>query len=328
MDGKRSSQAAQVAEKLMAIPLLAALLWSALLPPARICPPAWRWGCEGWAWAQGQSQVSTTPAQVGQLNVLFLGVDGRQLLMACVLTISPPKGPSPSSLSPAASHAAAVGRTDFSRAHQLPLDPGQLLSLPDRSTLPHLAQRRAIAVFVPTHALISGNPGQGRVMRLADLYREFGAEAVRGAVETLLGIKTHFYVRIEQAILPEAERILGPLDVDGEKIPLSRLFTLEPSPKDDRILGALAQRLSHPGSYFVYLPHLVIVASKYVATDFLPTPTNLWLYFQVAAAVDSTSIPKILIRGHPAQVRDQNVWELDLAHLRQVRQLLGPSPPI
>lgn len=297
-----------------------------VLGPLLLAP--WGWSCPGWAWAGEQTAPLVTSNQVGRLNVLFLGVDGRQLLMACVLSISPPQGEFPPASKATSANNLGLGSTHELHLNPNQLHPNQLPQLLDLSNLPHLAQRRAIAVFVPTNSLVSGHQDQGRVMRLADLYREFGVPAVRGAVETLLGIKTHFYVHIEQAILPEAERILGPLDVDGEKIPLSKLFTLEPSPKDHRILGALAQKLSHPGSYFAYLPHLVIVASKYVATDFIPTPTNLWLYFQVAAAVDATSIPKILIRGQPAQVRGQAVWLLDPAHLRQVRQLLGPSSPI
>ncbi|KKM10760.1 hypothetical protein SY88_11765 [Clostridiales bacterium PH28_bin88] len=181
--------------------------------------------------------------ETDNLNVLFLGADGDQLLMTAVYSIN--------------------YKEDF----------------------------RSGAVFFPVRTALD------RTSPLESVFREAGPKALVPLLEEALSVDIAYYVRIDRRVLSEVKKFVNPIVVDGQEVELENLFTMEISPRDDRILGALLAELTRPRVYFIHLPALVLAFHRYLETDFAINPENLWLHYRIAREVDTAAIPKVVAWG-------------------------------
>lgn len=181
--------------------------------------------------------------ETDNLNVLFLGAEGDQLLMTAVYSIN--------------------YKEDFQSG----------------------------AVFFPVQTALD------RTSPLESVFREVGPKALVPLLEEALSVDIAYYVRIDRRVLSEVKKFVNPIVVDGQEVELENLFTMEISPRDDRILGALLAELTRPRVYFIHLPALVLAFHRYLETDFAINPENLWLHYRIAREVDTAAIPKVVAWG-------------------------------
>lgn len=174
-------------------------------------------------------------------------------------------------------------------------------------------QMQSGAVFFPVLALVPGEE-----ISFRDYYRQEGLRALREAVEDALGIKIAYHVAIRNAIMAEVEGIIGPIIIEGKKLDLNRIFTMEPGPQDEEMLGELVRRLTRPEVYFWQLPRLCLAAHRHVTTDFPLTLENLWLHYRIASQIPTHQLRKVILSIEVAPTQKGLAWQLVEAQLERV----------
>jgi len=159
-------------------------------------------------------------------------------------------------------------------------------------------------VFIPTDTLVPGTRNQ----YMADYFYRNGAEKVKQLIQDAMEITINYYVVVDRNLLLEVEPYIDPIYVGGEKVNLSRLFTKEITPEDEIILASLLRSLTKPTVYFGVLPKLVLTGKKYIKTDFQLNWTNLWVHYQIAKNIDTTSVTKKIISGKYLNIGNQKYW--------------------
>ncbi|MHB1418341.1 MAG: hypothetical protein ACYCX4_01955 [Bacillota bacterium] len=158
----------------------------------------------------------------------------------------------------------------------------------------YLHNMKSVAIFFPSEALV-GNDKNGKT--LEEIYAGNGIAGLKRALEQDLGISIAYHVWMDQRILPEVEKFIGPIYVERKKLKMEKLFTMPLSPDDEKILGAMMQRCSQPGIYFWQLPRIIAVFHKYIKTDFKLNVDNLMLHYRIARRINPQTISKIVVEG-------------------------------
>lgn len=148
-------------------------------------------------------------------------------------------------------------------------------------------------VFIPTNTLVPGTEDQS----IEDYFYKNGPEKIRELVENAMEIHISYFVKVDRNLLLEVEPYLEPIYIDGEKVNIAQLFTKEITPEDEKILASLLKSLTQPSVYFGILPKLILTCKQYITTDFEMNWTNLWMHFQIAKNIDTTSVTKKIISG-------------------------------
>ncbi len=152
------------------------------------------------------------------------------------------------------------------------------------------------SVFFPSTTNLEYNGQQASLQSLYKKYpeKDFGYILV-DILEELLEVDIAYHVHMDKAVLKEANRILDPIIVQGQRINLEDIFEMPATDKDQAVLGQLMEQFTRPTTYFYKLPALVIKSSKHIATDFPLTPENLLLHFRIARAVNMEAIDKVIL---------------------------------
>ncbi|MEW6624935.1 MAG: hypothetical protein AB1420_17725 [Bacillota bacterium] len=132
-------------------------------------------------------------------------------------------------------------------------------------------------------------------LTLREFYSSYTPGQLKEALGNLLGVKIAYYVHMDKAILKEAEKMLDPIIVDGERISLPDLFEIPAGSKDQKIFEQLMRQFTRPKTYFYHLPTLIIRSARHIQTDFPLTAENLYLHFRIARDVDMGNITKIIL---------------------------------
>ena len=169
---------------------------------------------------------------------------------------------------------------------------------------------QSAAIFIPTNAFFPPErPMPGRPVKrarsLETIFREEGPQGLARAINQALSVELDYYISIDQRVLQEVEKFIDPIVVNEQKVELENLFTMEVTPADEIIMGALLAELTRPGVFFSSLPRLVLTYRHYLETDFAINPENLWLHYKIARGVDTRAIPKILAPTVPAPWQGQ-----------------------
>ncbi|MEW6662562.1 MAG: hypothetical protein ACOY9Y_14400 [Bacillota bacterium] len=164
---------------------------------------------------------------------------------------------------------------------------------------------QSAAVFFPTDTFFPPErPVPGKPLRqarsLETIFQEEGPQGLVKAANEALSVELDYYIRIDRRVLQEVEKFINPIVVNDKKVELEDLFTMEVTPADEKIMGALLAELTRPQVYFFHLPKLVLTFWRYLETDFAINPENLWLHYKIARGVDTRAIPKILAPTVPA----------------------------
>jgi hypothetical protein len=159
-------------------------------------------------------------------------------------------------------------------------------------------------VFIPTDTLVPGTKNQC----MADYFYRNGPEKVKRLVENAMEIDINYYVMVDRNLLLAVEPYLDPIYIGGKKVNLSQLFTKEITPEDEIILASLLKNLTKPTVYFGVLPKLVLTCKQYIKTDFQLNWTNLWVHYQIAKNIDTTSVAKKIISGKYVTIKNQKYW--------------------
>lgn len=181
----------------------------------------------------------------------------------------------------------------------------------------HQDQMQSGAVFVPVQSLV---PGETLVFR--DYYKNQGINRLKDKIEKILDIKIAYHVIIDNQIMEEAEKITGPIMVEGKRIDLKKIFTAPAGPQDEQVLGQLMARFTQKEVYFWKLPLLIKAYKRYVTTDFPLTIENLLLHYRIASKIPTDKIKKVILpcTFRPAEVGDRRIyfWQLDEEYLSEV----------
>lgn len=159
-------------------------------------------------------------------------------------------------------------------------------------------------VFVPTNTLIPGT----KDTTVSELFYQEGPEEIKKVLEENMEIEIAYYVKVDRNLMSEVEPYIEPIYIDGEKINLARLFTMEITPKDEVILASLLKRFTNPSIYFGLLPKLVWTCKQYIETDFNLTWSNLFIHYEIAKNIDTTAVTKKVLPGKPEKVKGKLLW--------------------
>lgn len=186
----------------------------------------------------------------------------------------------------------------------------------------HKDRMQAAAIFFPTATIV--RQGQ-QLVTLGQIHQKQGAQALEKVLEALLAVDIAYQVQVDQRVLAEVTKFIDPIVIDDQEIPLTNLFTMELSPADEQILGALLERFTQPRVFFWHLPQMILTFGRYVSTNFSLAPANLWLHYRIARGVDTSSIPKVIIAGQSAAWEGKTVWVASGPQLKRiVYDLTGP----
>ncbi|ATW25967.1 hypothetical protein [Candidatus Formimonas warabiya] len=159
-------------------------------------------------------------------------------------------------------------------------------------------------VFIPTDTLVPGTRNQS----VAEFFYQNGAEEVKRLIGTAMEIEINYYVMVDRNLLQEVEPYLDPIYVNGERVNLAQLFTKEITPQDEIILASLLKNLTKPTVYFGVLPKLVWTCKQYIHTDFELNWPNLWVHYQIAKNIDTSSVTKKILPGTYVSVNEKKFW--------------------
>lgn len=155
----------------------------------------------------------------------------------------------------------------------------------------------------------------GKNYVLRELFKDLGeyeySRVMREILEELMNIHIAYHIIIDKAVLIEAERIIEPIVIDGQKINLEDIFEMPPSDKDEIILGQLMEQFTSPATFFSKLPALVFRSSRYIKTDFPLTSENLRLHFRIARNVNMDEINKVnLGKNTPEDILRDIIYQI------------------
>lgn len=169
---------------------------------------------------------------------------------------------------------------------------------------------QSAAIFIPTDAFfpperpMPGRPNK-KARSLETIFQAEGPQGLAAAISEALSVELDYYISIDQRVLQEVEKFIDPIVVNEQKVELENLFTMEITPADEIIMGALLAELTRPEVFFAHLPRLVLTFRHYLETDFAINPENLWLHYKIARGVDTSAIPKIFAPTVPAPWQGQ-----------------------
>jgi anionic cell wall polymer biosynthesis LytR-Cps2A-Psr (LCP) family protein len=159
-------------------------------------------------------------------------------------------------------------------------------------------------VFIPTDTLVPG----GKNLHMADYFYQNGPEKAKKLVEKVMEIDINYYVMVDRNLLLEMEPYLDPIYISGEKVNIPQLFTKEITPDDEIILASLLKNLTNPSIYFGVLPKLILACKQYIKTDFQLNWTSLWVHYQIAKNIDTSSVTKKILSGRYLTIENQRYW--------------------
>lgn len=162
-------------------------------------------------------------------------------------------------------------------------------------------------VFIPPETLVPGTRDQS----FQELFQTGGPEKIRAVLAQSMEIPIAYFVKVDRNLLSEMEPILEPIEVDGEPVNISQLFTREITPQDELILAALLKKLVKPEVFFGPLPQLIWTCKKYIETDFEVTWSNLWLHYQIACNIDTTKVIKKILPGRYRHEGSRSLWVVE-----------------
>lgn len=150
------------------------------------------------------------------------------------------------------------------------------------------------AIFFPTYTLVNTNKS---LEKLTDVYKRAGAPGITEVLSDKLEINIDYHILVHQGILTEVAKMIDPIYVAGEEVDLTNLFDMGITPHDDEILGKLVQEFRKPQVFFFSLPELFFSFRRHISTDFVITPSNLYLHYRIARGINADAVTKIIADG-------------------------------
>ncbi|MHB1127150.1 MAG: hypothetical protein ACYC2T_09355 [Bacillota bacterium] len=179
----------------------------------------------------------------------------------------------------------------------------------------YLHNMRSVAIFFPSETLVGKERDD---QTLEGIYAQAGVAGLKQAMEQILEVPIAYHVWMDQRILADVEKFIGPIYIGKRRLPMEKLFTMPLSPEDEDILGALLQRFSQPGIYFWQLPRIITVFHNYINTDFQLNLNNLMLHYRIARNINPGEISKILVEGRMENRGGQRVLQVTKPQMKRV----------